>query len=137
MSTKNDRLKNISAKKTHKQIYALVDKFLEHRVKANEDGYVACSDDDITQLCSILNAILKTKYEGKPPVEYTLVNRTKYESLLFVPYRHVNYMDRYTQQEFDEMVRSLKLNAKLANDKLETFLSVFLSIISNMPKDDK
>ncbi len=101
-----------------------VDKFLEKRIKSDYGGWAPVDDVDVHWLDSIIDSIIKYKWEeGEPglPLEFSLVNRTKFESNQFfnIPYRD----DKDIDIESDTLGNAM-INLSMAMDRVKTEFNV-------------
>ena len=74
-------------------LQTMIDKFLSGR-RHSSGGWAEVRLEDIKALCDILSMLIKKKFapdpDGDVPVEYLLVDRTRFERVSFepVPYHH-------------------------------------------------
>lgn len=90
-------------------------------------GWAEITDDDISELWHIIDELIHLKCQKDPdgdvPIEFTLVDRTKYERMHFhaVPYdREVG-----TEQERFDVVRGHWANASIATNRLDQAMRMY------------
>ena len=94
----------------------------------SDGGYATVETSDMVQLNDIICALVAQKWEadsdGDYPVDYILVDRTRYEPNHFIasPYLHKANTDA------DRMfyIRGCMLNVQIANGRLDTAIKVWM-----------
>ena len=78
---------------TKEGLFSKLEDFLKTR-KTSDGGYADVADDEMSQLVDIVRDVLELKYERDPdgdmPVEFQLVDRTRYQAPLFMPVRRTD-----------------------------------------------
>jgi hypothetical protein len=91
-----------------KKLLKKIESFLAHRSESEHGGYAKVAENDVEDLFDIFSEILKLKYgsdaDGDIPVEFRIIDRTKYERLQYfaIPYEH-------KAKSEDEILRTLSL----------------------------
>lgn len=101
----------------NEDIIKRITSFLSER-KLSSGGWADVSDAEIIELSDIIQAIISAKWQedadNSCPVEFNLVNRTKYERNHFfnIPYEH----KAKTEEQKDECLDIAVINMKIASD---------------------
>lgn len=124
-----------------KTLKAMLDDFMKTRSKCDGSGWAPVAEDDIEKLGKIILRILEEKYErdcdGSIPVEFDLVDRTRFERMHYfkIPYEH-------KAKTNDERMRILSLlnsnvhNAARALDQHVRTLDIIRRDEEEKRKDD-
>jgi len=104
----------------------MLDAYLKEQRRAEGGDYAQPVGKDIDLLCSIVNSLIELKFEpdsdGDYPINFTIVNRTKYGPLHFVPvpYEH----EAVTPQQKREVLRAIHVNYHIAHSAVDTYLKM-------------
>ena len=105
------------------EINRMIQEFLKD-THHSDGGWAPVEPQDMEQLHSILQALIAAKWDADPdgdrPVEYTLVDRNRYEGNRFfdLPYWH----KAQTEQERMNILKDHMLNAQIAIGGLDRTL---------------
>ena len=86
--------------------------FLKERRESNGGGWAPVTDEDMEQFHEVIYALIEAKWgadaDGDRPMEYKLIDRTRYKSLHYfpIPYGH---KDGKREEEFDNAITNLSM----------------------------
>jgi len=110
---------------TRQEIHQQLDAFLLDRRKS-DGGYAKITQKDITDLGELLRKIIEEKCEPDPegnrPIEFKLIDRTRFEPMHFVPVAYEHKAEN--QGDLDEILDDHLLNLSIAMNRVETELQV-------------
>jgi len=119
-----------------KNLTKMLEAFLKKKSESQNDGFAMVSEGEIEDLYKIILRILELKYEkdasGDIPVDFRLVDRTKFERLHYipVPYEHKAKND----DERMDILSVLNLNLSIASRELDTHVRIQNLIRRNKEK---
>src|SRR5688572_17674096 len=98
------------------RIVKLIEGFLKDHRQSDGGGFAEVTEDDMLRLQIIIDRLIEAKFDpdadGDHPVEYTLVDRNKYERLPFIPVPY-DHKPRTLEQE-EAMFETVMLNLSIA-----------------------
>lgn len=103
----------------------LIADFLAERRKS-DGGFAPVTEQDLNQLCSIMEKLTGMKWgrdaDGDLPIDWEIIDRTRFERMHFqpVPYQH----KAQNELAANEHLNAVVLNARIANDELNTTLKL-------------
>jgi len=119
-----------------KNLTKMLEAFLKKKSESQNGGFAKVSEGEIEDLYKIIRCILELKYEkdasGDIPVDFRLVDRTKFERLHYipVPYEHKAKND----DERMDILSVLNLNLSIASRELDTHVRIQNLIRRNKEK---
>ena len=119
-----------------KNLIKMLEAFLKKKSESQNGGFAKVSEGEIEDLYKIIRCILELKYEkdasGDIPVDFRLVDRTKFERLHYipVPYEHKAKND----DERMDILSVLNLNLSIASRELDTHVRIQNLIRRNKEK---
>ena len=112
-------------KNNKEKAHDLIDKFCEIP-SLSEGGWAKVDEKDILHLGEIIHTIIRAKYDsdqdGDYPINYNLIDRTKYEPHYYreVPYSH----EVKNEEENRFRLECLMDNLQIATERLNSFLKL-------------
>ena len=101
-------------------------KFLEQKQKCEGTGWPVVETEDVNQLYEIIRLIIDEKFErdcdGDSPINFTIIDRTRYEPLHFIPVRYDHKAE--TDEEKEEILGDHFLNLSMAMDRVNTQMKI-------------
>lgn len=127
---------------TYENVIEMVTEFIAVR-KESKGGYAPVETDEVRQLAEIMKSLIELKYEEDPdgdmPIEFRIVDRTRFESHIFdtVPYDSWCMKDTFDEDSEDvdkqkkehdlRRLRKLHFNASVANDRLDRSMRLIMN----------
>lgn len=107
------------------QLYNKIDEFLaEHRESVG--GWVFVAPKDLEQLDEIINWLLAAKYDldhdGDLPVEFKLIDRTRFERMYYKPVPYNDGVPPHSEKD-DQLIDTLSFNVVMATHAIQQYLS--------------
>ena len=101
----------------------MIDTFLSQRRESDDGGWAPVTPDDMKQLDGILWALIEAKWgkdpDGDRPVEYTLVDRTRYERNCFFSPHYWDWDKSQPEQKRNNILRDHMANTRIAISGLD------------------
>lgn len=105
--------------------------FLSER-RESDGGYAEVRRGDVSELDQVLRSIIKAKFEADPdgdhPVDFWLIDRTRYESVHFreVPYgHHADEMDgKAADAHREQVLDAVLFNLQQASSRVDTEMRI-------------
>lgn len=96
--------------------------------RESDGGFAEVGNEDVNDLYDLIHTILEAKFEADPdgdlPINFKIIDRTKFEPLFYypVPYRHkIKDSDKEAQEE---LLKTLLGNLSMATKAVETHLQI-------------
>lgn len=116
-------------KKIPDKVRKAIQDLLEER-RESDGGYAAVTDEDMTRFHEVMDAIIQAKWgsdpDGDRPINYILIDRTKYWPMRYspVPYAHVGCPQGERLEAFREKLANLNsatedVDRHLRGDEME------------------
>jgi hypothetical protein len=88
----------------------------------SEGGFAPVADGDLNVLSNLIYTIIQSKYEEDLPINFKLVDRTKYQYMHYepIPYRHLAKTEKDREKIFD----SLMFNLNIAYGEIDNYLKI-------------
>lgn len=103
-----------------------ISKFLEERKESDCDGWAPVAFEEMKDLCGIVEDMIRMKWEadadGDVPVEFDLVDRTRFERSHFRPQPYEHKAE--TLDAKDDCLDIALLNMHMAVDKVNTLWKI-------------
>jgi len=109
-----------------KNLIKMLEAFLKKKSESQNGGFAKVSEGEIEDLYKIILRILELKYEkdadGDIPVDFRLVDRTRFEPLHYipVPYEHQAKNDK----ERMDILSTLNLNLLIASQGIDRHIRI-------------
>jgi hypothetical protein len=123
---------------TPEEIFERLRKFFEVK-KESTGGWAPVENDEVATLADIFNDIIHNKYEMDPdgdvPINFRLIDRTKYEPMHYYPLRYSHHAK--TLEELVDIAEEAEYNLSIAFDKVKnSFRSIkwFLEESKKQPR---
>lgn len=111
---------------TKPRLYSMIDGFLQERRESHGGGWAQITGDDVKQLSSIIDALVKLKCEkdadGDCPIEWDLTNRRTHQRSHYIQIPYDRKLDddgekrELTDDEREDRLELLMFNLGLAQD---------------------
>ncbi len=109
-----------------KNLTKMLEAFLKKKSESQNGCFAKVGENDLQDLCKIISRILELKYEkdadGDIPVDFRLVDRTRFERLHYipVPYEHQAKNDK----EHMDILSTLNLNLLIASQGIDRHIRI-------------
>jgi len=107
----------------NKSLLTKIDRFLAQKRKS-KGGWAEVQPTDVPQLCGIIDALIEAKFDKDPdgdlPIEFTVVDRTRFEPMHFAPtpYLGLAQCGDLTPDQVQDIFDLHMMNLTIAHDRL-------------------